>query len=113
MSAVYMRRGGRRYMKQRPECPVHGQMRMADVPPPRVLFTCAGWDGEGCDYEVDANDIPWQDIGAAEVTHQCPPEGGGGLMPCCGLTPFEVPPTDRITLNPSLVTCWSDLEVPA
>lgn len=38
-----------------------------------------------------------------ETTHQCPPEGG--VMPCCGLTPFEVPSTDRITLDPALVTC--------
>jgi hypothetical protein len=40
----------------------------------------------------------------AEVTHQCPPDSGG-LMPCCGLTPFEVPRTDRMTLDPALVTC--------
>ncbi len=26
-------------------------------------------------------------------------------MPCCGLTPFEVPRTDRMTLDPKLVTC--------
>jgi hypothetical protein len=40
----------------------------------------------------------------AKVTHQCPPDGGG-LMPCCELTPFEVPRTDRITEDPALVTC--------
>jgi hypothetical protein len=39
-----------------------------------------------------------------EVTHQCPPEGGG-LMPCCGQTPFEVARSDRMTLDESLVTC--------
>lgn len=39
-------------------------MRMSrDVPPPRVLWTCAGWDGEGCEHEVDGADIPWRDIG--------------------------------------------------
>lgn len=27
------------------------------------------------------------------------------MMPCCGRTPFEVPRTDRITLDPALVTC--------
>lgn len=26
-------------------------------------------------------------------------------MPCCGRTPFEVPATDRMTLDPKLVTC--------
>jgi hypothetical protein len=46
--------------------------------------------------------------GDAETTHQCPPDGGGGLMPCCGLTPFEVPRTDRMTLDPALVTCHKE-----
>ncbi len=36
--------------------------------------------------------------------HMCP-DDGGNIMPCCGLTPFEVPRTDRMTLNPRLVTC--------
>jgi hypothetical protein len=40
----------------------------------------------------------------AEITHMCPPDGGG-LMPCCGQTPFEVPRTDRITADPERVTC--------
>jgi hypothetical protein len=44
----------------------------------------------------------------AEVTHACPPDDGGGLMPCCGLTPFEVPRTDRMTLDPELVTCGKE-----
>jgi hypothetical protein len=44
----------------------------------------------------------------AEVTHACPPDDGGGLMPCCGLTPFEVPRTDRMTLDPELVTCHKE-----
>ena len=39
-----------------------------------------------------------------ETTHQCPPSGSG-VMPCCGLTPFEAPRTDRMTLDPALVTC--------
>jgi hypothetical protein len=45
----------------------------------------------------------------AEVTHRCPLVDGG-LMPCCGLTPFEVPCTDRITENPALVTCSLKLD---
>ena len=40
----------------------------------------------------------------AEVTHQCPPDGSG-ITPCCGETPFDLPRTDRMTLDPSLVTC--------
>ena len=39
-----------------------------------------------------------------EVTHQCPPKRSG-VMPCCGRTPFEVPRTDRMTVDLSLVTC--------
>lgn len=40
------------------------------------------------------------------IIHQCPKIGSGGIMPCCGKTPFEVRGTkDRITLNPSKVTC--------
>ena len=40
-----------------------------------------------------------------EVVHQAPADGGGGLMPCCGKTPFDVPGTDRMTADPALVTC--------
>lgn len=39
-----------------------------------------------------------------EVTHACPPKGSE-VMPCCDRTPFEVPLTDRMTLEPNLVTC--------
>jgi hypothetical protein len=36
--------------------------------------------------------------------HACPPKGSG-IMPCCGRTPFEVPSTDQMTLEPASVTC--------
>jgi acyl-CoA reductase-like NAD-dependent aldehyde dehydrogenase len=39
-----------------------------------------------------------------EVVHACPPDGSG-LMPCCGRTPFELPRTDRMSADPTLVTC--------
>lgn len=39
--------------------------------------------------------------------HRCPPDGSG-VMPCCGRTPFEVPHSDRMTLNPDEVTCGTD-----
>lgn len=47
-----------------------------------------------------------------EVTHQCPPRGASGIMPCCGRTPVEVPRTDRMTYKPSLVNCsvFTELE---
>lgn len=37
------------------------------------------------------------------VTHRCPLPGSG-VMPCCGKTPFEVPPTDRMAIAGG-VTC--------
>lgn len=56
--------GGQVYIKSIPRCPVHGQMRMSrDVPPPKVLWVCAGWDGEGCGYEMGGAEIPWVRIG--------------------------------------------------
>lgn len=60
------------------------------------------------DLGIHALVVPGAELGVAEppgVTHACPPEGTGGLMPCCGLTPYEVSRTDRMTLDPSLVTC--------
>jgi len=39
-----------------------------------------------------------------ETVHACPPEGKG-FTPCCGRTPFDLPRTDRMTLDSSLVTC--------
>ena len=30
---------------------------------------------------------------------------GSGTTPCCGKTPFELPLTDRLTLDPQRVTC--------
>jgi hypothetical protein len=42
---------------------------------------------------------------SAEVVHAIPLDGEGGLTPCCGKTPFEIPTTHRITGDLSLVTC--------
>ena len=41
---------------------------------------------------------------AEPVTHQCPPRASA-TTPCCERTPFELSPTDRITIDPALVTC--------
>lgn len=38
------------------------------------------------------------------TVHLCPPVGDG-VTPCCGLSPFELSVTDRITLKESDVTC--------
>jgi hypothetical protein len=46
---------------------------------------------------------------AAETTHACP-KRGSGVTPCCGRSPFELPRTDRLTLDPALVTCTAERE---
>jgi hypothetical protein len=46
-----------------------------------------------------------------EITHACPP-GDAACTPCCGRTPFELPRTDRLTLDPTLVTCREDTAPP-
>lgn len=45
------------------------------------------------------------EVTAQEVIHKCPSEGNGGVMPCCGMTPFEVPRWHRLTLDPAAVSC--------
>lgn len=37
------------------------------------------------------------------LTHRAP-HVGSGVFPCCGLSPFEVPRTDRVTIE-GKVTC--------
>jgi hypothetical protein len=39
-----------------------------------------------------------------EIVHACPLPGSG-RTPCCDRTPFELEHTDRLTLDPLLVTC--------
>lgn len=39
-----------------------------------------------------------------ETVHACPPDGCG-LTPCCERTPFELPSTDRMSSDPTAVTC--------
>ena len=43
-------------------------------------------------------------VSVTPVTHASPADGND-ITPCCGVTPFELPSWDRITLNPALVTC--------
>lgn len=45
----------------------------------------------------------------AEMTHKCPREGQF-VTPCCGRPPSELPWSDRMTLDPSLVTCGEHSE---
>jgi hypothetical protein len=38
------------------------------------------------------------------ATHACPEESHGNT-PCCGKSPFALPRTDKLALDPALVTC--------
>lgn len=42
---------------------------------------------------------------AGPVTHLVPPDGMGGVTPCCGRTPFELPRMDRMTATASRSDC--------
>lgn len=54
--------------------------------------------------ELAAYQVGHEAAAAGSLTHACPPSGSG-IMPCCGRTPFDVPRYDRMTLEPSRVTC--------
>jgi len=47
---------------------------------------------------------PLFDLG--EIVHACP-LSGEQITLCCGKTPFDLSRTDRLTLDPALVTCPS------
>lgn len=55
---------------------------------------------------------PTPDPVVSEVIHRCP-SGDDGVTPCCGRTPFELPPMDRMTVDSSLVTCAEPVARPA
>ncbi|WP_406730925.1 hypothetical protein [Streptomyces sp. NBC_01794] len=46
------------------------------------------------------------------VIHRCPSKGSG-ITPCCGKTPFELPTTDRISIDPFEATCGEPTPAPA
>jgi len=86
-----------RYDPARPPRPVINVAPGMEIPAhlaPDEVQQRPPWDGE-------AGQVT--EPGQAAPVHMCPDEGG--VMPCCGLTPFEVPATDRVTLLPRLVTC--------
>lgn len=52
-----------------PRCPVHGLLRYRSEIRPlggglslitSQRWVCHGWDGEGCDYAVNHDDLPWR-----------------------------------------------------
>jgi hypothetical protein len=48
---------GQLYLMPDPVCPAHGQMHQDFA---MDQWTCAGWDGEGCDHVV-TNEERWRD----------------------------------------------------
>lgn len=53
------------FMAEPPSCGVHGPMKYRFA---MCLWTCPGWDGEGCDDTADVTDeeLYWKQIGTAE-----------------------------------------------
>lgn len=51
-----------------------------------------------------------EDAHGGPVIHRCPPKGSS-TMPCCGLTPLEVPPWHRMTTGDTW-TCGEETVVP-
>lgn len=54
---------GHAYMKSTPTCPQHGRMRLHGIPPDELVWTCAGFDGEGCGHTILNNDVEWVLVG--------------------------------------------------
>ena len=51
---------GMAYIRPEPRCPAHGRMHhdfAADT------WICAGWDGEGCDHKITAEEQEWRPLG--------------------------------------------------
>jgi hypothetical protein len=44
-----------------------------------------------------------------EIVHRCPPTGSN-TMPCCGVTPWEIPTYHRMTVEDDRVTCKPKLD---
>jgi hypothetical protein len=52
------------YWRPLPRCPVHGQMQYLDT---ESRWTCAGFDGEGCDHTVTDEELAWQPLGQVDA----------------------------------------------
>lgn len=55
---------GPAYIAAEPRCPVHGQMREDFA---TDTWTCAGWDGEGCEHTVRNEDRELVRIGTMDA----------------------------------------------
>jgi hypothetical protein len=56
-----------------PHCPVHDQMHLDFA---LDTWSCRGWDGEGCDHRVRAEDLDWIDVTGITMTGVQFGEGG-------------------------------------
>jgi len=71
-----------------------------------VATTALSHDDEGQTYSLGNARDAWseEEAKAGPVVHACP-EGDAAIMPCCGLSPFEVPRWHRMTPDLAAVTC--------
>lgn len=74
----------------------------ADVDNVLLLYTSS--IGDDRIIGVDFTGLKPEIVETPTTVHACPPEGGG-LTPCCGRTPFELPSNERLTAHGELVTC--------
>jgi len=54
------------YYKDPPSCPTHGKMKVCVCGGDHhggTVYICVGFDGEGCDYVVSSDDLPWKLLG--------------------------------------------------
>lgn len=68
------------------------------------VVNVGGYTGESTQREIAYARRTCKGVRFLETVHFCPPPGSSEL-PCCGRTPFDLLRTDRMTLDPGLVTC--------
>jgi hypothetical protein len=54
---------GTAHYKVPPDCPTHGKMKLEFGP---NQYICVGFDGEGCEHVVPAEEVPWRILGEIE-----------------------------------------------
>ena len=67
---------------------------------------------EDCVVALEALLAATAEPAAVSIIHACP-VSGHALTPCCGRSPFDIPSSDRITLNAAVVTCRRQEAEPA
>jgi hypothetical protein len=72
------------------------------------ISPAAGTRAVGWDYERWPGGPELYDQDADSIVHWAPDDYSSGVTRCCARTPFELPRTDRLTLDDNVVTCrWT------